>query len=162
MDAGNIVAILQELLYLIVVFVAGLSYGLVRGRQALINLILALYFALLISLKFPYYDALFGAINSDRVSNSFIMILVFGAFTAGAIFLFERLMPRDPAESAFEGFGKKALLALLASVLVMAYSYHVLPITELITPGSPIQMLFAPESRFFWWLLIPAFGLLFL
>ena len=41
------------------------------------------------------------------------------------------------------------------------YSYHALPVTDLITPGSPIQALFAPEQHFFWWLLIPLIAIFF-
>ena len=46
-----------------------------------------------------------------------------------------------------------AALAVSATALVMAFSYHALPVTELITPGSPIAYLFGSESSFFWWLL---------
>jgi len=162
MNADGVISIVQESLYLILVFGVFLTYAMFRGRQSLINLILGLYFALLISLEFPYYETILGGVASERFSDSIIMILIFAVFTIGATFFFTRLMPREYDEGAFEGFGKKFLLALLASILVMAYSYNVLPITELITPGSPIQMLFGPESHFFWWLLLPFIGLMFL
>ena len=160
MDFAGTITIVQESLYLILVFTACLAYGLVRGRQSLINLILALYLGLLISLEFPYHDKVLAQAGS--ASSSIVMIVMFAVFTAGAVLLFERLMPRDPLESAFEAFGKKLALALLAAILIMAYSYHALPITDLITPGSPIQTLFGSENYFFWWLLVPLVGLLFL
>lgn len=159
MDIPHVIGVLQESLYLIIVFAVVFAYGMVRGKQSLINLILALYFALLISLEFPYYDKILGNVDGQQ---SIVMIIVFAVFTVGGIFLFERLMPTDPDEAAFSEFGKKAALAVLATVLVMAYSYHVLPVTDLITPGSPIQTLFGHEQYFFWWLLAPAAGLLFL
>jgi hypothetical protein len=31
----------------------------------------------------------------------------------------------------------------------------VLPLTEFVTPGTPIQAVFAPANYFFWWLLAP-------
>ncbi|NCN52517.1 hypothetical protein GW943_01775 [Candidatus Parcubacteria bacterium] len=158
MDTQSIVALLQDLLYLIIVFAAALLYAMVRGRAAVVNLILGLYFALLISLKFPYYDALFGNFESRTIP----MIALFAFFTIAATFMFGRLMPTDSYESAFEGFWKKILFALMASILIMAYSYHVLPVTDLITPGSHIQEIFAPQDRFFWWLIIPLIGLFFL
>jgi len=162
MDVGSIISVIQESLYLILVFCAFLGFAMVRGKQSLINLILGLYIALLISFKFPYYDVLLGNIKGHSASDSVVMILLFAVFMFIATYLFEKLMPRDYDEAAFEGFGKKVLFALLASILVMAYSYHALPVTDLITPGSPIQSLFAPEANFFWWLLIPLAGLLFL
>jgi hypothetical protein len=83
------------------------------------------------------------------------MLIVFGIFTIGATILFARLMPREYSEKKFEGFWKKILLALGASVLVMAFSYHALPVTDLITPGTPVQYLFGSEGSFFYWLLLP-------
>jgi len=71
-------------------------------------------------------------------------------------------MPPDPAEPAFALFNRKVLFSLMATILIMAYSYHVLPVTDIITPGSPIQALFAPEDRFFWWLTLPLIALFFL
>jgi len=38
-------------------------------------------------------------------------------------------MPREYSEGKFEGFGKKILLSLGATVLVMTFSYHALPLT---------------------------------
>jgi len=161
MDTEFIIGILQESLFMILVFGAFLAYAMVRGRQSLINLILGLYLALLISLKFPYYHFFLQGTGSDP-SNAVIMIIIFAIFTIGGTILFSRLIPYDDFEPAFEGFNKKVLFAVMGSVLVMAYSYHVLPVTDLITPGSPIHALFAAEANFFWWLLLPLVGLFFL
>lgn len=162
MDIQDAVLILRESLYWIIVFSVFLIYAMVRGKQSLINLILGLYLALLISLKFPYYDAILGGAATDGTMDSIIMIGLFTFFTLAATFLFSRLIPRDFDDTAFRGLWKKVVFAALASVLVMAFSYHVLPITDLITPGSPIQALFGPQDRFFWWLLAPLVVLFFL
>lgn len=162
MNADSVIGIIQESLYLILVFGAFIMYAVVRGKQSLINLILGLYFALLISLEFPYYDTILKNAGSNKFSDSVVMIVVFLLFTIAATFFFSRLMPRDFDDSAFSEFPKKLLFALFASILVMAYSYHVLPVTDIITPGSPIQTLFGSSSSFFWWLLVPMVGLFFL
>lgn len=162
MELNGVVTILQESVYLILVFGVFLTYAMLRGKQSLVNLILGLYFALLISLEFPYYDKILSGVDDSRLSDSVIIIGIFAIFTFVATLFFTRLMPRDYDDTTFSGFGKKLILALLASALVMAYSYHVLPVTELITPGSPIQMLFSGDSYFFWWLLAPIVGLFFL
>jgi len=162
MEFSGVISVLQESLYLILVFAFFLGYAMFRGKQSLVNLILGLYFALLISLEFPYYDKILSGVDSERFSDSMIMIVIFAIFTLGGTFLFSKLMPRDYDDSSFSGFGSKLLLALLGSALVMAYSYHVLPVTDLITPGSPIQTLFGSEASFFWWLLAPIAGLMFL
>lgn len=160
MDTVSILGILQESLFMILVFSAFLIFAMIKGRQGIINMILSLYFALLISLKFPYYDLFLG--KGEKGGDAVIMIIIFAIFTIGGLFLFARLIPNDDYDSAFQQFGKKILLALAATVLVMAYSYHALPVTEIITPGSPIQSLFAAEENFFWWLIAPFFALFFL
>ena len=153
METASIIDFLKESLYLILVFGGFLLYSMVRGKQSLINLIMGLYLALLLSIEFPYYDALIG--SAGAASESVIKIIIFAGFAIFSTILFGHLMPREFDETAFEGFGKKALFALGATVLVMAFSFHVLPVTEFLTPGTPIQSLFAPESLFFWWLLAP-------
>lgn len=160
MDTGIILTFLREILYLIIVFFVFFFYTLKTGRQTITNLILGLYFALLISVEFPYYDFILGNTSSAK-SEAILMIIVFAIFSFASTKLFSRILPREYDETSFEGFGKKILLAIAASVLIMIYSYHVLPVTDLITPGSPIHYLFGSESSFFWWLLVPL-GILFL
>jgi hypothetical protein len=116
----------------------------------------------LISLEFPYYEHILSGVQSEKMTDSLIMVVIFSIFTFAATFLFGKLMPRDYGEPAFEMFSRKIALAVLASILIMIFSFHVLPVTDIITPGSPIQALFAPTEHFFWWLLVPLIGLFFL
>ncbi len=154
MDVSGFISVLQESLFMVIVFIGFLIYAVTSGRQAITNLILGLYFALLISIEFPYYEMLLGGTSSVKM-ESIVMLIVFMLFTLGATILFARLMPREYAEKKFEGFWKKILLASAATVLVMSFSYHALPVTEIITPGSPIQYLFASSQSFFYWLIVP-------
>jgi glucose-6-phosphate-specific signal transduction histidine kinase len=154
MDFTGFISVLQESLFMVVVFLGFLMYAMSSGRQAVTNLILGLYFALLISIEFPYYTVLIGGTSSVK-TESIVMLIVFAVFTLGATILFARLMPREYAEKKFEGFWKKLLLASAATVLVMSFSYHALPVTEIINPGGPIQYLFASSQSFFYWLIAP-------
>jgi len=151
MNTGDILLIIQEFAYLLGVFGFFLVYSIVRGRQAVINLTVGLYFALLISLEFPYYSTILSGGEGD----SFMKVLIFGVFTVISTILMARLMPRPYQEKKFESFGKKLLLAIGGTILVMVFSFHVLPVTEFVTPGSPIQAIFSPKEYFFWWLLAP-------
>ncbi len=153
MDTGSLLTILRESIFLVVVFSAFLVYAMMKGRYALINVIFGLYLALLISLEFPYYQTLGGATAKIAVFIAFVI--------AGAI-LFRRHIPGDDYEPAFQGFPKKFILAALASILVMIFSFHAFPATEVINPGTPIQSLFAPQENFFWWLILPLVFLFFL
>ena len=159
MSLPELISLLQESIVMILVFLALLAYAMVRGREALTALIFGLYLALLISLKFPYYDKLKEWANGSIHTEAGLLIGVFAFFTIAGALLFERFFEYDD-ESTFEGFWKKILIALFGMVLIMAYSYHVLPVTSLIEPGGPASTLFAPEERFFWWLIIPLIGLL--
>lgn len=154
MEADLILGHIKESLYLIIVFAVFFVYTVSKGRQSITNLILGLYFALLISVEFPYYDLLLGNAVNPR-SGAILSILVFATFTLISVILFHRILPREYDERSFEGFWSKVLLASAATVLVMIFSYHVLPVTEIITPGSPINYLFGSEQAFFWWLMAP-------
>lgn len=155
MDTASFFTIVQESLFFIVVFAVFLSYAMMRSTQSLVNLILGLYLALLISLEFPYYDLILDGAEGSPTTESTLMIVVFAIFTVLSTMLFARLMPTDSTEPAFNQFTNKALFAIGATILIMVYSYHALPVTQLIEPGTPVQYLFAPEQNFFWWLLIP-------
>ncbi len=158
MDTAELLTLLKESIFMVATFGVLLFYAIGKGRYALINVILALYLALLISIKFPYYEMIAG---SGGQSGAIAKILIFLVFVIVGIFLFRRHIPGDDYEPAFQGFSKKILLAASATVLVMIFSFHALPVTEIITPGSPIQALFAPEQNFFWWLVVPLIVLLF-
>lgn len=152
MELSFFASLLQESMYLIVVFLFFFFYATFQGRQALINLIFGLYLALLISLKFPYYETFY---SGGAISESLVKLALFIIFTTLSTILFARVMPDEFQEKKFESVGKKLLLAISATILVMIFSYHVLPVTEFITPGSPINTLFGNEKVFFWWLLAP-------
>ncbi|MFT7507390.1 MAG: hypothetical protein ACI92I_000540 [Acidimicrobiales bacterium] len=154
MDTSAILGFLNESLFMIIVFGIFLFLALRKGKQTVTNVILGLYLALLISIEFPYYDSILGSASNPK-SESILMLIVFSAFAFLATLLYVRILPREYSETSFEGFWKKFLLATAGTVLVMAYSYHALPVTELITPGSPINYLFASSQSFFYWLIAP-------
>lgn len=153
MEWSIILNTLSELAYLLIVFGVMWLIAVFRGRQAIINLIFGLYFALLISIEFPFYEQLLGTATGSVAAG--IKLAIFAVFTILMTWLCARIMPDEFREKKIETMGKKILLALSATVLVMIFSFQVLPITEFLTPGTPIQALFAPEEFFFWWLLLP-------
>lgn len=144
---------------MIAVFIGFLMYAIVRGRHSLINLIMGLYFALLISIEFPYYDAILGGASAE--SEAMLRIVVFGIFTIISTIVLGRLLHQGDFDRGFMGIHRKIIYSLAATVLVMTYSFHALPVTELIDPG-PIQALFGSESSFFFWLFVPVIILFFL
>ena len=154
MDTTFIINFISEIAYFLIVFGVLFAFTLFKGRQAIINIIIALYFALLISVEFPYYDTVLRSING-AVPVSVAKLGIFLVFTLLATILCFRIMPDAFREMKLESFSKKFTYALCATVLVMAFSFNVLPVTEFLTPGTPIQSLFAPQQYFFWWLILP-------
>lgn len=158
MDASFFINFIYEIAYFLIVLGVLFGFALFKGRQAIINIIVALYLALLISVEFPFYDTVLGSL-SGAVSISTAKMVVFVLFTILATILCFRIMPDEFRETKLESFSKKFTLALCATVLIMVFSFHVLPVTEFLTPGTPIQSLFAPAEYFFWWLILPLIAL---
>lgn len=154
MDTTLILNYLSESAYLLIVFSVFFALAIFKGRQMLINIICGLYLALLITTQFPYYDLILGDLKQAMVIAIAKLVLFIITFILTTL-LFKRIMPREYDENKFESFGKKIILALGATVLVMAFSFNILPVTEFLTPGTPVQSLFAPQEYFFWWLMLP-------
>lgn len=154
MDTTLILNYLSESAYLLIVFLVFFALAVFKGRQMLINIICGLYLALLITTQFPYYDLILGDLKQAMVIAIAKLVLFIITFILTTL-LFKRIMPREYDENKFESFGKKIILALGATVLVMAFSFNILPVTEFLTPGTPVQSLFAPQEYFFWWLMLP-------
>lgn len=154
MDIGFILDFMYETAYFLAVFMLFMLWATFKGRQAMINIIFGLYLALLIFIQFPYTTYLTENLGGSVLQSAGKLVL-FTVFTLLATWLFAHVMPDEFKEKKFESFFKKLLLAGAASILVMAFSFQVLPVTEFLTPGTPIQSLFAPEGLFFWWLMVP-------
>ena len=154
MDFGFILDFMYETAYFLAVFMLFMIWATFKGRQAMINIIFGLYLALLILIQFPYTDYLTENLGGS-VAQSIGKLVLFSIFTILATWLYAHVMPDEFREKKFESFFKKVLLAGSASILVMVFSFQVLPVTEFLTPGTPLQTLFAPEGLFFWWLMVP-------
>ena len=154
MDTSFILDFIYETAYFLIVFGVFLFIAIFKGRQAIINLILSLYLALLISIEFPYYAELLESLSTSQGVAS-AKLIIFLAFTIIFSMLCKRIMPDEFREKKFESLGRKIILGIAATTLVMVFSFQVLPVTEFLNPGTPIQSLFAPSEYFFWWLVFP-------
>lgn len=154
MDLGYILNFVYEIAYFLGVLGLFLVFAIFKGRQAIMNVIVGLYLALLISIEFPNYEQIFSGLESGQ-SLAAAKLAFFAFISLFTTALCYRIMPDEFREEKFESLGKKILLSIGASILVMTFSFQVLPVTEFLVPGTPLQSLFAPEVYFFWWLLVP-------
>lgn len=153
-DTVSILTNLQEFLFFFVILGGFIFYSVFKGRQAVINLITGLYLALLISLEFPYYKTFLAQATTVH-SQAIGKLLLFAIFTIITTLIMSRVMPDEFRENKFESLPKKIMLAVAGTILIMVFSFQVLPVTEFLTPGTTIQSFFAPAQYFFWWLLVP-------
>jgi hypothetical protein len=154
MDWGFVIDFMFEVSYLLSVFLLFMVWAVFKGRQAIINVMIGLYLALLLFIQFPYTDYLTANLGTGLAQSAGKLVL-FALFTIITTWLCYRIMPDEFREKKFESFFKKLLLAVSASILVMIFSFHVLPVTEFLTPGTPLQTAFGAEQSFFWWLIAP-------
>ena len=94
MDTSFFVNFISEIAYLLIVLGVIFSISIFKGRQAIINIIFALYLALLISVEFPFYEQVLGSF-SGAVSLSMAKLIIFLVFTGLAAALCFRIMPDE-------------------------------------------------------------------
>lgn len=161
MDFGVILSILNGWFFLLGAFLLGLVLAMTKGRQTLINLMMGSYLGLFLYTNFPYLDQLTSNVAGPKAEAA-ISIVVFVGFTFISMLLFSRLMPREYLESAFESIGKKLILAVLFTVLVLTLSLHLLPVETLISTGTPLPAFLLAKNLAFAWLVLPLVVLFFL
>lgn len=154
MELDPIISFVQGWAFLLGAFFIALGYGIFRGRQALMNLIVGAYIALLLYQLFPAKAKIEEATGSNK-SEAIAFLALFVLLAVFAAWLFARLMPSEFLEGAFESMGKKILLAIAATVLVMTLTVHYLPIGELISTGTPLPTMLLTEKLAYLWLVAP-------
>jgi len=71
-----------------------LTFAIFKGRQAIINLMIGLYLALLISIEFPNYDILLGGLETSQ-SIALAKLGFFAVITILTTMLCYRIMPDE-------------------------------------------------------------------
>jgi len=153
----TLVASLRDASVILIVFGAVFGYGILRGQRSLLALTFGLYLALLLSLEFPYYESI--SHSASFLGLHTLKLTLFTVFALFGTILFGRLLSRVIDVMAIEGIGRKVILSLLTTALILSYCYHVLQIADSINPGSRANLLFASHDSFFWWLLAPLIGI---
>lgn len=154
MEMENILNALYQFSFFLGVFGFFLLFAIFQGRQATMNVIVGLYLALLIHNYFPSYEKIFSGLASSQS----IIIAKLGFFAFITLFttaLCYRIMPSEFREERFESLFKKILLAIAATITIIAFGFQLFSIGELLSTSTPLRTLFGPEPYFFWWLLLP-------
>jgi hypothetical protein len=154
MDIDPVISFVQGWAFLLGAFLIALAYATFRGRQALMDVIVGSYLALLLYQLFPARDKIEEMTGDDK-SEAVGFLALFVILAALSAWLFSRLMPSEFLEGAFESIGKKVLLAVAATVLVMTLTVHYLPLGEVIPTGTPLPAVLLTEKLAYLWLVAP-------
>ena len=159
MDWQLLFTIFKESIYVLVVFGSFLILGLWKGRYFLVTFIFSLYLSLLFLLQFPFLE---NITSFSPLGSGVTQTIVLSLFTIASFFLFRRHIPGDDYEKTLENFPLKVLLSGAATVLVLAFTYTILPLSGIVGIDTPLEKLFATEAYFFWWLILPLMVLFFI
>lgn len=140
-------------------FGALLLYGLRYGKRRILTLTLSLYVALLVYMHFPYELDIFAG---SAFQSLFAGSAVFGGFTAFVYLTIARSVHAEFPYNRVKRYTEAGVLSACAAGLLLAFSYHVLPVSTLYDFNPQIDTFFASSKLFFWWLVIPLVGLFFL
>jgi predicted permease len=151
-----------DTIILITIFVVLLVYGLRYGKYRMISLLLSFYIVIPIISFFPYLNTL--SFLGERESVNAALYSQIGVFLLIVIFLnviLSRFICEEFPSRGIRRLFEAGLLSASSGGLLLAISYHIIPITTLHDFAAPIDTLFASTQMFFWWLVIPLIALLF-
>ncbi len=151
MNISDIILIIYEGAFILAVFLISLLFATMRGRQFMINVIYGLYFGLLFTLVSP----LNITNNTNELIDIWINIGIFTLATVTGSVITSKLMPISYRESVLESLGKKIFLSSAVTLLIILFSFHVIPVEKLIAFNSFTYRIFSDAQIFFLWLFVP-------
>lgn len=140
---------------LIVVFAfvaVGFFYGISAGKSKLLSLLFSLYVSGFIFENFYYLGRL---VHGRTIMEEFLFRgFIFTAIVIVLTILFSRVLISG-LDSGARNWWKSLLLSFTSSGLLFSYLFHLFPVKEIFTFSPATQSLFASNSAFFWWLILP-------
>lgn len=127
------------------------------GKRSMIAVMLSLYVSYALFAVFPYEDYI-----ASLIVEEIPPLLLSGGVFLVLFIVFSLVIHRVVCAEYTSGIRRwfeAAILSTVTTVFLLALSYHVFPIEELYDFGAPIDALFATEELFFWWLIVPFFGI---
>lgn len=138
-------------------FVAvGFFYGISAGRAKLISFMLSVYIGGFLFENFSYLNEIIksGSIAEKFFSKVFIFFLLVLALNI----LFSKIITSGADDKKW---WHAFIISFFTSGLLFSYIFHIFPGKNIFTFSPLIQNLFASNSAFFWWLILPLVALFF-
>lgn len=149
-----------DMIILIAIFVALVVYGLRYGKYRMISLMLSFYIVIPIISSFPYLKS-FSFFGESTNAATYSQIAVFLLIVVFLNVILSRFVCEEFPSRGLRRLIEAGVLSISSGGLLLALSYHIIPITALYDFAAPIDAIFASTTMFFWWLIIPLAALLF-
>lgn len=147
-----------DLLVLFFFLAAGFFYGLMAGKKKLLAVLFSIYISIILLDNFGYLDFF------TQKEDIFTVFLV----RAFAFFTLIILLGILFAKTIFRGSAKKEkwwqvfVLSFLEVGLLISAAFQLLPAKDLFVFSPIVQIFFASDKMFFWWLTLPLVALFFI
>lgn len=126
------------------------------GRGPFVAMLLSFYAAYALYVAFPYTSLL-------PTAPPITALLAHVGLYLGLIIAFYIILRRVVvSDFLYIGIFGLVILAFLGAAFILALAYHVFPVSSLYQFSPTIDLLFAPDTYFFWWFASPAIGLFFI
>lgn len=126
------------------------------GKDKIISIIISLYITLLIYLNFPYTDLVILE-GKELISN----IGIFLVFLFLIYMIVKRMILADFPGDLMHKWFEVIVLGAVATTLMLAFVYHVLPVFAVHDFSPDVDRFFATSELFFWWLVAPFIAMFF-
>lgn len=155
MDTSQINIILRnptwDLIALFAFISVGFFYGIFAGRSKLLAFLFSLYVSGFLFENFIYLEQF----QTKTFLEIFLIKII--AFTLLAViltFMFSKFFSSS-LSSGPKTWWKALFLSFSSAGLFFSYLFHLLPAKSIFTFSPIIQTLFASDTVFFWWLVLP-------
>jgi hypothetical protein len=147
----------MDIIIILIIFGLFLAYGLWRGKNSLVSLVLCFYPALVLFSEFPYASNLiFWKQNAFEVSVSYLILFVIA-------FIFIRFSFHKVLTSHAYSTGGVLAIAIISAAstgFLLALQYHLPGLHNLHTYSSQLSNLLISPLFYFLWLIAPALAVL--
>lgn len=144
---ASVMSLSTDIFVIVAIVGALFLWGMLRGTDTLVAFVLSLIGSVALYLAFPYEEmlrtspALPIALFIFLVSILYVVLISVVSvysFSGGAV-----------------AWLKNGLLAIAGGGLLVAISYHVVPIAFLYEWAGALDLLFASPDMLFWWMIVP-------
>jgi len=157
---AQVTSLSLDFFLLIAFFIVFTAYTFYFGKGRAATFIISLYVSTFLYLFFPYFEKLKGLVETESGTIG-IELSLFIAFLIITNIIIGRLIGGVFSVSTLYSWFEGILLSISGTVLVLIFSYHIIPITQIYDFSPYLDALFEPAEYLFFWLSAPLLALIF-